>query len=80
MNAPSGSQKRRRGRPRIRFQPDVRITIRLCPDRDDDLLAWLASVPERQRAGRIRQVLRSSLNGSTAGRTLDRRGPASDEG
>jgi hypothetical protein len=80
MNARSGSQKRRRGRPRIRFQPDVRITIRLCPDRDDDLLTWLSSVPERQRAGRIRQVLRSSLNGSTAGRALDRRGPASDEG
>ena len=68
MNAPSGSQKRSPGRPRIRFQPDVRITIRLCPDRDDDLLAWLASVPERQRAGRIRQMLRLGLNGDPAAR------------
>ena len=66
MNGTSGRQKPRRGRPRIRFQPDVRVTIRLCPDRDDDLLAWLESVPERQRAGRIRQTLRLGLNGDPA--------------
>jgi len=68
MNAPSGSQKRRRGRPRIRFQPDVRVTIRLRPNRDDDLLTWLESVPERQRAGHIRQTLRIGLNGDLAAR------------
>jgi len=79
MNAPSGDQKRRRGRPRIRFQPDVRITIRLCPGRDDDLLGWLASVPERQRAGRIRQMWRAGLNGSASGRALERQGLAGDE-
>jgi len=71
MNAPSGSQKRRPGRPRIRFQPDVRVTIRLCPDRDGDLLTWLASVPERQRAGRIRQMLRLGLNGDSAAREAE---------
>ena len=63
MSTSPDGQQGKRGRPRIRFQPDVRVTIRLCPDRDDDLLAWLAEIPERQRAGRIRQILRSSLNG-----------------
>lgn len=63
MSGTSRRKKTKRGRPRIRFQPDVRVTIRLCPDRDDDLLAWLKSVPERQRAGRIRQMLRLGLNG-----------------
>ena len=80
MNSSPGGQKRRRGRPRIRFQPDVRVTIRLCPDRDDDLLAWLAGVPERQRAGRIRQILRLGLNGSAVRRAPEQQGPPDDEG
>ena len=71
MNGTSGRQKPRRGRPRIRFQPDVRVTIRLCPDRDDDLLAWLESVPERQRAGCIRQTLRLGLNGDLEAREAE---------
>lgn len=63
MSGTSRRNQPKRGRPRIRFQPDIRVTIRLCPDRDDDLLAWLESVPERQRAGHIRQMLRLGLNG-----------------
>jgi hypothetical protein len=54
---------RNRGRPRTRFQPDVRLTVRFCPGRDDDLLAWLEDLPDRERAGRIRQMLRLGLNG-----------------
>jgi hypothetical protein len=68
------------GRPRVRFQPDLRLTIRFRTGRDDDLLAWLEELPDRQRAGIIRQMLRASLNGSAPGRTLERQGPASDEG
>ena len=68
MSGTSSRKKPRRGRPQIRFQPDVRVTIRLCPDRDDDLLAWLESLPERQRAGRIRKMLRLGLNGDLEAR------------
>ena len=75
MSASSGGQKRRRGRPRVRFQPDVRVTIRLCPDRDEDLLAWLAGAPERQRAGCIRQTLRLGLNGGPVGHAARAREP-----
>ncbi len=57
---------KRRGRPRIRFEPDVRVTIRFRPDRDDDLLAWLAELPGRQRAGTIRQILRRQVQKSRA--------------
>jgi hypothetical protein len=60
-------KRRKQGRPRTRFQPDVRLTVRFCPGRDDDLLAWLDALPERQRAVRIRQILRLSLNGDVAG-------------
>ena len=55
---------RNRGRPRTRFQPDVRLTVRFCSGRDDDLLAWLEDLPDRERAGRIRETLRLSLNGN----------------
>jgi hypothetical protein len=61
-------KRRKQGRPCTRFQPDVRLTVRFCPGRDDDLLAWLAALPERQRAVRIRQTLRGALEGSPAGR------------
>ncbi|MBN1134972.1 MAG: hypothetical protein JXM73_00195 [Anaerolineae bacterium] len=57
---------RNRGRPRTRFQPDVRLTVRFCPGRDDDLLAWLEELPDRQRAGIIRQTVRLGLNGDPA--------------
>ena len=40
---------RNRGRPRTRFQPDVRLTVRFCPGRDDDLLAWLEKLPGASR-------------------------------
>ena len=66
----SESRKEKRGRPRTRFQSDVRLTVRFCPGRDDDLLAWLAELPDRQRARRIRQVLRSGLNGHEVGQGM----------
>jgi hypothetical protein len=53
--------ERKRGRPRSRFEPDVRITVRLRPGRDDDLLTWLADLPARQKAKTIRQALRQHL-------------------
>ncbi len=60
--------KQRRGRPRVRFQPDLRLTVRFRTGRDDDLLAWLEELPDRQRATRIRQMLRVGLNGDPAAR------------
>jgi hypothetical protein len=59
---------RNQGRPRTRFQPDVRLTVRFCPGRDDDLLTWLETLPDRERAGSIRQMLRLGLNGDPAAR------------
>jgi hypothetical protein len=70
MTEEIGTAAGKRGRPRIRFQPDVRLTVRFCPGRDDDLLAWLEQLPNRERAGRIRQVLRLSLNGNLPGQDV----------
>ncbi|MEJ2737389.1 MAG: hypothetical protein P8189_28180 [Anaerolineae bacterium] len=67
MTVNSETRTKRRGRPRTRFQPDVRLTVRFCPGRDDDLLAWLDDLPERERAACIRQMLRRSLNGNVPG-------------
>jgi hypothetical protein len=56
------TNKKKLGRPRIRFQPDMRITVRFRAGRDDDLLAWLNELPDRQRATSIREALRQRLN------------------
>jgi hypothetical protein len=63
--------KKRRGRPRVRFQPDVRITVRFRAGRDDDLLAWLEELPDQRRASSIRDVLRRGLNDMQAGRNTE---------
>lgn len=64
----SKPRKGKRGRPRVRFQPDLRLTVRFRTGRDDDLLAWLEGLPDRQRATSIRQMLRLGLNGDPAAR------------
>jgi len=67
MTTETTTRTQKRGRPRTRFQPDVRLTVRFCPGRDDDLLAWLEVLPDRERAGHIRETLRRSLNGDFPG-------------
>ncbi len=55
------ANRRSQGRPRIRFRPDLRITVRFRVGRDEDLLAWLERLPDRRRAESIRQTLRLGL-------------------
>jgi hypothetical protein len=60
-NMTTTAHRKRQGRPRIRFQPDLRITVRFRVGRDEELLAWLERLPDRRRAESIRQTLRRGL-------------------
>jgi len=53
-----------------------RVTFRLRPGRDDDLIAWLESMGEGERSYFIRQVLRRGLN-SGRGRPVEQVMPVS---
>jgi hypothetical protein len=57
--------RRQRGGPRLRSEPDVRLTVRFHTGRDDDLLAWLQDLPERQKAESVRQALRQHLRNAS---------------
>ncbi len=50
----------RRGRP-VRLEPEVRVVVnlRLREGQDNDLIAFFASLPLRQRALRLKLALRS---------------------
>lgn len=59
------------GRPRLSEPADViLIKLRLRPGRDDDLLAFFASLPPRRRASAVKLALRTGGMGSGSLTTL----------
>lgn len=58
---------RRRGRPRLAVPPQIYyIKLRLYPGQDDDLIAFLATVPPRWRSAAVKIALRTGNTGNTA--------------
>lgn len=39
----------------------TRVSLRLRPGRDDDLMAWINSLPERERSFWIRRAIRRGM-------------------